>query len=191
MSKQRRNDPCQCGSGHKYKRCCLLKEQERKRMEAVLKESLTKNINKPTEEQAARWLTRYVNQRITMHNATVQHLSQLECALNNLPQSSERDFALRDVQWRLNELVGNALSKETRVLQALANVAQNVQHLIPAEPPIKAIGPTETGEPLNPETKDNVTGNGGTQSAPTENEPPIDDDPDDLEMNPAGEKDGI
>lgn len=28
MSKVRRNDPCPCGSGKKYKNCCLLVEQE-------------------------------------------------------------------------------------------------------------------------------------------------------------------
>jgi tetratricopeptide (TPR) repeat protein len=27
MNKTGRNDPCPCGSGHKYKRCCLAKDQ--------------------------------------------------------------------------------------------------------------------------------------------------------------------
>ena len=27
MRKTGRNDPCHCGSGQKYKRCCLLKDQ--------------------------------------------------------------------------------------------------------------------------------------------------------------------
>ncbi len=28
MAKPERNDPCPCGSGQKYKRCCLAKDQE-------------------------------------------------------------------------------------------------------------------------------------------------------------------
>ena len=28
MAKPGRNDPCPCGSGQKYKRCCLTKDQE-------------------------------------------------------------------------------------------------------------------------------------------------------------------
>lgn len=31
MSKLNRNDPCPCGSGKKYKKCCELKDQERRR----------------------------------------------------------------------------------------------------------------------------------------------------------------
>ena len=30
MAKIGRNEPCPCGSGRKYKRCCLCKEQEAK-----------------------------------------------------------------------------------------------------------------------------------------------------------------
>ncbi len=26
-----RNDPCHCGSGHKYKQCCLVKDEEAER----------------------------------------------------------------------------------------------------------------------------------------------------------------
>jgi len=28
MTKPGRNDPCSCGSGKKYKRCCLAKDEE-------------------------------------------------------------------------------------------------------------------------------------------------------------------
>ena len=35
MSRTGRNDPCPCGSGKKYKKCCLLKEEEREREERV------------------------------------------------------------------------------------------------------------------------------------------------------------
>ena len=36
MAKPRRNDPCPCGSGNKYKKCCLAKA------EAVEREQLAK-----------------------------------------------------------------------------------------------------------------------------------------------------
>lgn len=34
MSKPGRNDPCPCGSGKKYKKCCWSKEQAKKGFEA-------------------------------------------------------------------------------------------------------------------------------------------------------------
>lgn len=35
MTKTGRNDPCPCGSGHKYKRCCLEKDQAAERAARV------------------------------------------------------------------------------------------------------------------------------------------------------------
>lgn len=36
MSKVNRNDPCPCGSGKKYKQCCMNKDQEPRRVRAAL-----------------------------------------------------------------------------------------------------------------------------------------------------------
>jgi tetratricopeptide (TPR) repeat protein len=50
MAKPGRNDPCPCGSGNKYKRCCLPKEQ------AVEREQLAEEQAKRDERAAARRL---------------------------------------------------------------------------------------------------------------------------------------
>ena len=47
MAKPRRNDPCPCGSGNKYKKCCLAKE------EAVEREQLAKAEARRAESAAA------------------------------------------------------------------------------------------------------------------------------------------
>jgi tetratricopeptide (TPR) repeat protein len=47
MAKPGRNDPCPCGSGNKYKKCCLAKE------EAVEREQLAKADGKRAERAAA------------------------------------------------------------------------------------------------------------------------------------------
>ena len=47
MAKPGRNDPCPCGSGNKYKKCCLPKE------EAVEREQLAKADAKRAERAAA------------------------------------------------------------------------------------------------------------------------------------------
>src|SRR5271168_1136919 len=46
MAKPGRNDPCPCGSGNKYKKCCLAKE------EAVAREQLAKAVARRTERAA-------------------------------------------------------------------------------------------------------------------------------------------
>jgi tetratricopeptide (TPR) repeat protein len=50
MAKPGRNDPCPCGSGNKYKKCCLAKE------EAVEREQLAEAEAKRTERSADRRL---------------------------------------------------------------------------------------------------------------------------------------
>ena len=47
MAKPGRNDPCPCGSGNKYKKCCLAKE------EAVEREQLAKAEARRAESAAA------------------------------------------------------------------------------------------------------------------------------------------
>lgn len=44
MTKIKRNDPCLCGSGKKYKRCCLQKEEQQRR-EQVIKEQQEQQAN--------------------------------------------------------------------------------------------------------------------------------------------------
>ena len=47
MAKPGRNDPCPCGSGNKYKKCCLPKE------EAVEREQIAEEQTKRDERAAA------------------------------------------------------------------------------------------------------------------------------------------
>jgi tetratricopeptide (TPR) repeat protein len=47
MAKPGRNDPCQCGSGTKYKKCCLAKD------EAAERDSLGKTRARPDDSAAA------------------------------------------------------------------------------------------------------------------------------------------
>ena len=43
MSKVNRNDPCPCGSGKKYKQCCMNKDQEPRRLRAALAAKLAED----------------------------------------------------------------------------------------------------------------------------------------------------
>ena len=45
-----RNDPCHCGSGKKYKQCCLGKDEEKAR---AARAKATADAPAPTEEKAA------------------------------------------------------------------------------------------------------------------------------------------
>jgi tetratricopeptide (TPR) repeat protein len=55
MAKPGRNDPCPCGSGNKYKRCCLLKEEaaEHARFARAAAEAAEALAARKKEEQAA------------------------------------------------------------------------------------------------------------------------------------------
>ena len=50
-----RNDPCHCGSGKKYKRCCLAKDQEAEReTRAKLAEETAKEAATPSDEDQSK-----------------------------------------------------------------------------------------------------------------------------------------
>jgi hypothetical protein len=55
MAKPGRNDPCPCGSGNKYKRCCLPKEEadEHARFARAAAEAAEAAAARKKEEQAA------------------------------------------------------------------------------------------------------------------------------------------
>jgi len=115
-----RNELCPCGSGRKYKKCCLIKEQERNRIMQEVKDKLGKDV--PSQEEAVRLLRGYTNQRIIQHNATVQVLHNITQCLEALPPSEKRDFVKADFERRLNELVGDGKGREAQVTQTLVEL---------------------------------------------------------------------
>jgi hypothetical protein len=56
MSKVGRNDPCYCGSGKKYKKCCLLKDEE-KNLEELKGDAIVEEGEKWEEENETRRMT--------------------------------------------------------------------------------------------------------------------------------------
>ncbi len=52
MRKTGRNDPCPCGSGKKYKKCCMMKDKARQYQDAVL------HAHQGGAEKAIAWLSR-------------------------------------------------------------------------------------------------------------------------------------
>ncbi len=50
MGKISRNDPCPCGSGKKYKNCCMLKRKPKQELESSIKERLVRDIIKFSEK---------------------------------------------------------------------------------------------------------------------------------------------
>jgi len=117
MTNQKRNDPCRCGSGKKFKKCCLI-QQEQERFEAM-QEKEAKRQGKPTMAQAVTMLNQYTQQRCVQHNATVQHLNDVILCLEALPASEKRDFVKADMERRLNEMVGDGKGRNALVTQAL------------------------------------------------------------------------
>ncbi len=113
-----RNDPCHCGSGRKYKKCCLMKD-ERKVMSEEQKQA------GPSMEEAIKHLHGYMKQRVIQHNAVVQVLNNILCCLETLPASKERDFVKADFERRINEMVGEGMGRDAQVTTALFNLMKN------------------------------------------------------------------
>lgn len=123
-----RNDPCPCGSGRKYKKCCLIIKQERERlMSEEQKEKL------PTFDEAVKWLLGYTKQRQITHNMTVQCIFNAILALKALPVSPDRDLCITDFERRLNEYVGDGAGKDAQVTFALSRLMVEYQPKVAPE----------------------------------------------------------
>ena len=76
MAKPGRNDPCSCGSGKKYKRCCLAKDQEAERTLAATAAAPLRRLPDVAGEIAARLAAAYrvddtEDELTTLSNAAV------------------------------------------------------------------------------------------------------------------------
>ena len=58
MRKTGRNDPCPCGSGKKYKKCCMMKEKAKQQQEAAL------HAHQGAAEKAIAWLSKRYHDEI-------------------------------------------------------------------------------------------------------------------------------
>jgi hypothetical protein len=108
-----RNDPCPCGSGKKYKKCCLNKDLEREREEARKKEmeqETEEEIEKEIELDREKEIKRYFE---ILQNETPPQISILALMRNDqdLIEDGEwmkkiskehRDLLLK--KWNLNEV---------------------------------------------------------------------------------------
>ena len=83
MSKINRNDPCPCGSGKKYKQCCMNKDQEPRRVRAALANQLAaEDTSAETAETLATYEKRF--EEIEKLTKTMEsHQLEFQRLLNN------------------------------------------------------------------------------------------------------------
>ena len=80
MEKTGRNDPCPCGSGKKYKKCCLPKHEAEERLRAAGQQA-------EREERAAA-------HRLSLREARARMLAGVEDDIDQLPAASNAAAAL-------------------------------------------------------------------------------------------------
>jgi hypothetical protein len=83
MSKINRNDPCPCGSGKKYKQCCINKDQKPRRQRAAL---ATQLATKETGKEAAGLLATYEKKFAEIEKLTTaldDHQLEFQRLMNN------------------------------------------------------------------------------------------------------------
>lgn len=96
MAKTRRNDPCPCGSGNKYKKCCLTKDEavERERLAAAVQPPASPPHLSSVAEEIARTLAVYddTDELMDASNAVVDlvHAGKLDEA-----EQAARDLLAR------------------------------------------------------------------------------------------------
>lgn len=108
MAKPGRNDPCPCGSGNKYKKCCLTKE------EAVERERIAEEQDKREERATARRLElRQMSAAVAARLAAMagcDHEDELTTASNavvdlvHASKLDEAEAAARDLLERFPEV---------------------------------------------------------------------------------------
>jgi len=107
-----RNDPCPCGSGRKYKKCCLVREQDESRREAAAR--LSRERRNDVVGHALRWLERH------HRDALLAALDEFESATaaehgRPLPESDGEYLEMQALEWALAEGVTKIDGREVRL----------------------------------------------------------------------------
>jgi hypothetical protein len=97
VAKPGRNSPCPCGSGKKYKVCCLAKDEARER---------ERQAPDRAAEKALSWLSQHyadeVNESVENQFCAVLEDAQLE-ELQELPEELFQMFQINSLEWVLAE----------------------------------------------------------------------------------------
>jgi hypothetical protein len=94
MSKVNRNDPCPCGSGKKYKQCCMNKDQEPRRLRAALAAQLAAE---DTSDETAKLLATYEEKFEEIEKLTEameSHQLEFQRVMNNPKALAEKAHQL-------------------------------------------------------------------------------------------------
>lgn len=106
-----RNDPCPCGSGRKYKKCCLERQQEEDRREAGARRA--RERRNEAVEHALGWLGRHHRE------ALFAALEEFESAAPDdgraLSAGDKKYFRMQALEWALAEGVTEIGGREVRL----------------------------------------------------------------------------
>jgi hypothetical protein len=94
MSKVHRNDPCPCGSGKKYKQCCMNKDQAPRRQRAALAGQLA---SRETSEEITELVATYEKKFDEIEKLTAaldDHQSEFQRLMNNPKAMAEHAHKL-------------------------------------------------------------------------------------------------
>ena len=95
----RRNDPCPCGSGRKYKKCCLVRQQDESRREAAARSARERRDE--VVGHALGWLGRH------HHDALFAAFAEFESAAVDdgrpLSESDDEYLKMQALEWTLAE----------------------------------------------------------------------------------------
>ena len=103
-----RNDQCLCGSGKKYKKCCLA-EEERKEAEKIEQDNFMAQVTGqiPMEQDTAIKLCKsHTASWLENHQNDIEYLESIVRALRKLPESDDRNEIIADFELALDELHG-------------------------------------------------------------------------------------
>jgi hypothetical protein len=113
MTKIGRNDPCPCGSGKKYKKCCLLKTENANRRS---------QSGKSAVQTALDWLHKRYPEEVSAA-VTSDFFGELtdeeHDVLESLPSHLEESISINIGEWLLNDSELSIKGKECRVLDLL------------------------------------------------------------------------
>ena len=106
-----RNDPCSCGSGRKYKKCCLERQQEKSRREAAARSA--RERRNESLGHALGWLGRH------HRDALFAALEEFESAAPDdgrpLSESDRKYLRMQALEWALAEGTTEIDGREVRL----------------------------------------------------------------------------
>ena len=133
MSKVHRNDPCPCGSGKKYKQCCLPKARDLANERAANRELVQEAVNWLSQQHGdalARWVEEVWFADVSEDER--KGIATADAAIKSVHDTNLLEYLIAEGEFAPEEDAGEE-KEQSDAMRVLQLVLDSAEHLLPSQ----------------------------------------------------------